>query len=90
MINKTWKILLSGLLAICLVMLLSIDDREIARVILGEQKFVNTETQKAIADLKCAQCKSAIENLWSFKCHNWAYAKPALLEVLQAMEIGSS
>jgi hypothetical protein len=26
----------------------------IARVILGEQKFVNTEAPKAIADLKCA------------------------------------
>jgi hypothetical protein len=60
----------------------------IARVILGEQKFVNTEAPKAIADLMCAQCKSPINNLRSFKCHNWAYAKPALLEVLQAMEIG--
>jgi hypothetical protein len=60
----------------------------IARVILGEQKFVNTEAPKAIADLKCAQCKSAINNLRSFKCHNWAYAKPALLEVLQVMEVG--
>jgi hypothetical protein len=59
----------------------------IARVILGEQKFVNTEAPKAIADLKCFQCKSAINNLRSFKCHNWAYAKPALLEILQVMEI---
>jgi hypothetical protein len=31
MINKTWKILLSGLLAICLVILLSIEDLAIAR-----------------------------------------------------------
>lgn len=58
----------------------------IARVILGEQKFVNTEAPRAIADLKCFQCKSAIDNLRSFKCHNWAYAKPALLEVLEGME----
>jgi hypothetical protein len=61
----------------------------IARVILGEQKFVNTEAPKAIADLKCAQCKNAIDNLRSFKCHNWAYAKPQLLEVLRVMEIES-
>jgi len=58
----------------------------IARVILGEQKFVNTEAPKAIADLKCAQCKTAIDNLRSFKCHNWAYARNDLLEVLQSME----
>jgi hypothetical protein len=58
----------------------------IARVILGEQKFVNTEAPRAIADLKCFKCKSAIDNLRSFKCHNWAYVKPALLEVLQEME----
>jgi len=58
----------------------------IARVILGEQKFVNTEAPRAIANLKCFQCKSQINNLRSFKCHNWAYAKPALLEVLESME----
>ena len=58
----------------------------IARVILGEQKFVNTEAPRAIADLKCFQCQSAIDNLRSFKCHNWAYVKPALPDVLEAME----
>jgi hypothetical protein len=26
------------------------------------------------------------EDLRSFKCHNWAYAKPALLEVLERMK----
>ncbi|MBC7900713.1 MAG: hypothetical protein H7070_11750 [Saprospiraceae bacterium] len=57
----------------------------IARVILGEQKFVNTEAPRAIADLKCFQCKAAINNLRSFKCHNWAYAMPAMLKVLQHM-----
>ncbi|MGB7208382.1 MAG: hypothetical protein WBD27_06970 [Pyrinomonadaceae bacterium] len=57
----------------------------IARVILGEQKFVNTEAPRAIADLKCFQCKTVIDNLRSFKCHNWAYAMPAMLKVLQHM-----
>ncbi len=58
----------------------------IVRFILGEQKFVNTKGLRAIADLKCFQCKSALDNLRSFKCHNGAYVKPALLEVLEAME----
>jgi hypothetical protein len=57
----------------------------IARVILGEQKFVNTEAPRAIADLRCFECSTRIETLRSFKCHNWAYAKPALLDVLQEM-----
>ena len=57
----------------------------IAQVILGEQKFVNTEAPRAIASLKCFQCRTPIDNLRSFKCHNWAYAKPALLNVLQRM-----
>jgi hypothetical protein len=59
----------------------------IARVILGEQKFINTETPRAIAGLHCFQCETPLENLRSFKCHNWASAKPALLKVLQAMEM---
>lgn len=64
-----------------------VHDREmIARVILGEQKFVNTEAPKAIAGLKCHGCKTPFPNLRSFKCHNWAYAKPALLKVLRQME----
>lgn len=57
----------------------------IARVILGEQKFVNTEAPRAIADLHCFDCQASIDNLRSFKCHNWAYAKPALLRVLQKL-----
>ena len=40
----------------------------------------------AIADLKCFKCGTAIDNLRSFKCHNWAYAMPQLLEVLQAIK----
>lgn len=58
----------------------------IARVILGNQKFVNTEAPRAIANLQCFACGSAIEGIRSFKCHNWAYADRALLEVLEEME----
>lgn len=57
----------------------------IAQVILGNQQFVNVEAPKAIANLKCVSCKTSIANIRSFKCHNWAYAKPAMLEVLQKM-----
>lgn len=57
----------------------------IARVILGDQKFVNTEAPRAIAGLRCFRCETAIDNLRSFKCHNWAYAKPALLKVIEVM-----
>jgi len=58
----------------------------IAKVILGQRKFVNVEAPKAIANLRCWNCQALIENLRSFKCHNWAYAKPALLEMLELME----
>lgn len=57
----------------------------LVRVILGDKKFVNTEAPRAIADLFCFKCKTAIRDLRSFKCHNWAYAKPQLLEVLERM-----
>jgi|GEM_PF-749087 hypothetical protein len=60
--------------------------RMIAEVILGEQKFVNTEVPHAIAGLKCHNCGTIFENLRSFKCHNWAYARPALIKVIEAME----
>jgi len=55
----------------------------LVRVILGDKKFVNVEAPRAIADLICFKCKSPIRDLRSFKCHNWAYAKPALLKVLE-------
>lgn len=55
------------------------------RVILGDKKFVNTEAPRAIADLFCFKCKTPIRDLRSFKCHNWAYGKPQLLEVLERM-----
>lgn len=57
----------------------------IARVILGNQRYVNVEAPRAIANLKCASCKKSIANIRSFKCHNWAYAKPALLDLIEKM-----
>ena len=57
----------------------------IARVILGDKKFVNIETPKAIADLYCYTCHTPIIDLRSFKCHNWAYASPEMLRVLEEM-----
>jgi hypothetical protein len=58
----------------------------LVRVILGDKKFVNTEAPRAIADLFCFKCKTPIRDLRSFKCHNWAYAKPQLLDVLEQMK----
>jgi hypothetical protein len=52
----------------------------LARVILGDKKFVNTENPKAIANVACFNCNTKIDKMRSFKCHNWAYAKPALLK----------
>lgn len=52
-------------------------------VLLGERKYVNLEAPRAIADLVCFNCKNPIHDLRSFKCHNWAYARPAMLEVYE-------
>ena len=57
-----------------------------ARVILGDQKYVNVEAPRAIAGLRCANCDEPFTGLRSFKCHNWAYAKQALVDVLKHME----
>ncbi len=38
----------------------------IARVILGEQKFVNTEAPRAIAGLQCFQCGMPFADVRSF------------------------
>jgi hypothetical protein len=57
----------------------------LARVILGDKKYVNVEAPRAIAGLVCYNCKTAIGDLRSFKCHNWAYAMPAMREVLEQM-----
>ncbi len=58
------------------------DRAMIAQVILGEQKFVNTEMPDAIAGVRCVECKTPIEDLRSFKCHNWAYALEAIDRIL--------
>jgi hypothetical protein len=57
----------------------------LVKVILGDRKYVNVETPRAITDLVCFNCKSPIKDLRSFKCHNWAYARGALLEVIEGL-----
>lgn len=57
----------------------------IAKVVLGEQKYVNTEAPRAISDLSCFSCGSKIEGLRSFKCHNWAYAIGKIRKVILDM-----
>jgi hypothetical protein len=57
----------------------------IAEVILGDKKFVNVEVPHAIQDLFCHRCGEPIPDLRSFKCHNWAYAREALVRVIQEM-----
>jgi hypothetical protein len=52
-------------------------------VILGDRKFVNVEAPHAIADLVCHNCKNPILDLRSFKCHNWAYARESILEIIE-------
>ena len=59
------------------------DKAMLVKVILGEQKFVNVEVPRAIADLSCFKCKSPITDLRSFKCHNWAYARGDIAQVLE-------
>jgi hypothetical protein len=54
----------------------------LVQVILGDRKYVNVEAPRAIADLTCYNCQTAILDLRSFKCHNWAYAFPAILQIL--------
>lgn len=58
----------------------------LVKVILGDKKYVNVETPRAIADLLCFKCKSPITDLRSFKCHNWAYARGALLKVIEGLK----
>ena len=60
----------------------------IARVILGERKYVNVEVPRAIEHLFCFDCKSPIQDLRSFKCHNWAYAIERLDQVVKQIEAG--
>jgi hypothetical protein len=57
----------------------------IARVILGDRRYVNTEVPDAIAGVYCVDCHTPIEGLRSFKCHNWAYAFEELEAVVERM-----
>ena len=57
----------------------------LTKVILGDQKYVNVEAPRAIADLTCFNCGAAVTDLRSFKCHNWAYAHGALLELISEL-----
>jgi hypothetical protein len=52
-------------------------------VILGDRKYVNVEVPHTIADLFCYNCKNPIVDLRSFKCHNWAYAREAILKIIE-------
>jgi hypothetical protein len=61
----------------------------IVKVVLGRRKYVNVETPRAIAGLRCHGCGTALENLRSFKCHNWAYAREALAEMVQKVGAGT-
>lgn len=58
----------------------------VARVILGEQKYVNTEAPEAIPGVFCFGCGAAIADLRSFKCHNWAYAYTEMQPILDQVE----
>jgi hypothetical protein len=60
--------------------------RMIAEVILGNQKYVNTEAPNAIEHVSCFACGTSFEGLRSFKCHNWAYAIGDLADVVEHME----
>lgn len=62
------------------------DRATIARVILGEQRFVNTEAPGGISNLRRARCGTPFEGIRSFKCHNWAYAKGQLVRVIEEMQ----
>lgn len=62
------------------------DRKMLAKVILGDRKFVNIEAPRAIADLACHDCGAKLTGLRSFKCHNWAYAVGALRDVLWHMD----
>ena len=57
----------------------------IAHVILGREKYVNTEVPNAIEGVRCSNCGASIEGIRSFKCHNWEYAYGAIAEVIEQM-----
>jgi hypothetical protein len=58
----------------------------LAEVILGKRKYVNVEVPEAIAGLVCHNCGNSIPDLRSFKCHNWAYARRDILNIIGEIE----
>lgn len=62
------------------------DRAMIVGVILGDQKYVNTEAPEAIEGVQCANCGTAITDIRSFKCHNWAYAIDELAALVAAID----
>jgi hypothetical protein len=61
----------------------------IAKVILGDIKYVNVEVPHAIAGVRCVSCGTSISGLRSFKCHNWAYAFGDLEREVERVRQGS-
>jgi hypothetical protein len=59
--------------------------RMIAEVMLGKQKYVNTEAPRSIAGVKCYKCGTAFDGLTSFKCHNWEYAFGDMKRIIESM-----
>lgn len=55
----------------------------IAKVILGDRKWVNVEAPEAIAGVRCFGCGQPKFDVRSFKCHNWAYAIGKLEEIVR-------
>jgi hypothetical protein len=62
------------------------DPQMVAQVILGNQKYVNVEAPRAIEGVRCFECKNPLKKVRSFKCHNWAYAREAMVKVLEQVE----
>ena len=60
----------------------------IAKVVLGERKYVNVEAPDHVAGVVCFSCGTEIQGLRSFKCHNWAYAYGDLTDLLARIAIG--
>ncbi len=62
----------------------------LVKVILGDKKYINVEAPHAIQNLFCYQCKAPIQDLRSFKCHNWAYAYQELQAVIAEVNAGKA
>ena len=56
---------------------------QIAKVILGDRKWVNIEAPAAIEGVRCIECGTPKLDIRAFKCHNWEYAFGDLEEVVR-------